>query len=558
MNIMLTDIRSLTLEMQDMPVVAQGDADSFPHLLQQQFPEATENPDQIIEFDEYFENMSDPDQTPGSGIVGPAAAAWQDFLAQQQIRITTDIDPVSVNPVETSVAPLDQPLLIVAAGAQIPPGTGEQLPVGGNSLPDESIEGLAVPRGENMPTGPSVDPAIAALNSAPVAAEPQVNRDRPALTPMAVTDTGSNLTGAPANSSGDSVQAVVAETIPARLAGGQVAPVAPASMNAVYAAEIANSNESDARAQMPAFATQVSLTRTDATGERMPNPAALADDKPDGLAQSANPARESVSKDLPLPRDPEAALPISAREARISNSGALPGDVAAGGERTGSNELPETIKTPTQPVKLNPEAVGPELAANRNLELPQQNSTSQSQQAITATSVSGHGHAFNGTVTAPAVIQNTLPAQLESMNLGRAADAGEWGDGLGERVNWMINQKQNSATIRLDPPMLGKLDVQIKIADDATTVTIHTQHAQTRDLIETASVRLRDFLQESGYQNVNVDVSQHQDQQQAHSQTSFDENSGNQEDLQSGQESAEMHGRSAGHFIGDGLLDTFA
>ena len=558
MNIMLTDIRSLTLEMQDMPVVTQADADSFPHLLQQQFPEDAENSSQVIEFNQFFENISDSVQASEPATVGPMVAAWQDFLAQQQIRITTEIDPVSVAPVETSVAQSNQTLPFTAAG-----GTGEQLPFGGNSLPAESIDALAVPRGENMPTVLSVDAAIATLDSAPVAAEPLMNAGQPVLTPVPVNITGSEVTGAPASLSSDRLQSVVAGSMPARLAGGQPSPVAPASMNAVDAEETANGNEPDARAKMPAFATQVSLTRADATGERMSNPAALADDKPDGLAQSANPARESVGKDLPLARDPEAALATSVREARISNSGALPGELTAGGDRTGANELPDTFKAPTPPVptppvKPNPETVAPELAANRNLELAPQNSTSQSQQAMTASSASGHSHAFSGTVTAPTVIQNPLPAQLESMNLGRAADAGEWGDGLGERVNWMINQKQNSATIRLDPPMLGKLEVQIKIADDATTITIQTQHAQTRDLIETASVRLRDFLQESGYQNVNVDVSQRQDQQQARSQTPFDENPGNQEELQSGQESAEMHARSAGHFIGDGLLDTFA
>ena len=109
-------------------------------------------------------------------------------------------------------------------------------------------------------------------------------------------------------------------------------------------------------------------------------------------------------------------------------------------------------------------------------------------------------------------------AAARKLQLSRQAEAGDWGNGLGERVQWMINQKQNSAMIRLDPPALGKLDVQVKIAEDATTITIQTQHAQTRDLIETASHRLRDFLQESGYQNVNVDVSQRQDQQQARAQ----------------------------------------
>jgi flagellar hook-length control protein FliK len=219
--------------------------------------------------------------------------------------------------------------------------------------------------------------------------------------------------------------------------------------------------------------------------------------------------------------------------------------------------MQDAIRTSTQPLRNHLEAVGPEHAGNRSLELPQQFATSQMQQAVTALSASGHSHATVGTATAPAVTQYALPAQLETMNLARTADAGEWGNGLGERVNWMINQKQNSAIIRLDPPMLGKLDVQIKIADDATTITIHTQHAQTRDLIETASVRLRDFLQESGYQNVNVDVSQRQDQQQNRSQAAFEEDPGNRE-LNQEQDGPQAHHQPASYFTGDGLLDTFA
>ena len=144
------------------------------------------------------------------------------------------------------------------------------------------------------------------------------------------------------------------------------------------------------------------------------------------------------------------------------------------------------------------------------------------------------------------------------MSMARGAAASEWGDGLSERVNWMINQKQNSATIRLDPPMLGKLDVQVRIADDATTITIQTQHAQTRDLIETASLRLRDALQENGFQNVNVDVSQRQDQQQSRSRTAGEEQPGLHDEFDGESESAMQHESQTRFFTGEGLLDTFA
>ncbi len=116
--------------------------------------------------------------------------------------------------------------------------------------------------------------------------------------------------------------------------------------------------------------------------------------------------------------------------------------------------------------------------------------------------------------------QNTamLPTSLETLGVSNSRDTAALGSGVGERVHWMINQKLNTATIRLDPPMLGRLEVHIQVNDDVTNVTINTQHAQTRDLIDNASFRLRDYLQENGYQNVNVDVSHQQEQQQHASQ----------------------------------------
>jgi flagellar hook-length control protein FliK len=106
--------------------------------------------------------------------------------------------------------------------------------------------------------------------------------------------------------------------------------------------------------------------------------------------------------------------------------------------------------------------------------------------------------------------------------------------------------------------MLGKLDVQVRVADVATTITIQTQNAQTREMIESASVRLRDLLQENGYQNVNVDVSQRQDQQQARAQSGAREQFDQQEDAASDQETVDPQQRPSSYFSGDGILDTFA
>jgi type III secretion system needle length determinant len=129
---------------------------------------------------------------------------------------------------------------------------------------------------------------------------------------------------------------------------------------------------------------------------------------------------------------------------------------------------------------------------------------------------------------------SVLSNSLERMVMTNPDSTAQWGSGLGERVSVMLNQKQHLATIRLDPPTLGKMEIQIQIKDDVTNVTINTQHAQTRDMVDSASHRLKEFLQDAGYQNVNVDVSHQSDQQKNDAQFMADPNSS--DNLDSGTE----------------------
>jgi flagellar hook-length control protein FliK len=126
---------------------------------------------------------------------------------------------------------------------------------------------------------------------------------------------------------------------------------------------------------------------------------------------------------------------------------------------------------------------------------------------------------------------SVLSNSLERMVMTNPDSTAQWGSGLGERVSVMLIQKQHLATIRLDPPSLGKMEIQIQIKDDVTNVTINTQHAQTRDMVDSASHRLKEFLQDAGYQNVNVDVSHQSDQQKNDAQFMADPNSSDNLDL---------------------------
>jgi flagellar hook-length control protein FliK len=93
-----------------------------------------------------------------------------------------------------------------------------------------------------------------------------------------------------------------------------------------------------------------------------------------------------------------------------------------------------------------------------------------------------------------------------------------WGQELGDRVQWMIGKQMQSAEIRLNPPELGALEVKIRVQGDQATVSFTSPHGVVRDAIDAAMPRLRDMLAESGINLADVHVSsQSHGQQQQHS-----------------------------------------
>ncbi|AFU97693.1 flagellar hook-length control protein FliK [Simiduia agarivorans] len=87
-----------------------------------------------------------------------------------------------------------------------------------------------------------------------------------------------------------------------------------------------------------------------------------------------------------------------------------------------------------------------------------------------------------------------------------------WGQGVGEKVVWMVSQKLRFAEIQLDPPELGPLQVKVSVVNDQVSVSFTSQHAPVREALDSQAIRLREILESQGLNLVDVDVS---DQQQA-------------------------------------------
>lgn len=158
-------------------------------------------------------------------------------------------------------------------------------------------------------------------------------------------------------------------------------------------------------------------------------------------------------------------------------------------------------------------------------------------------------------------IQQNLPTQLHTLQLAPQAQTAEWGNAVGERISFLINHKVNHAEIRIDPPHLGKMDIQIQVKDDSAMIVINTQTAQARDLIDSASVRLREFLHEAGYSSVDVNVSHREQSMAQHDsgqpgQEISSEVSQNDSAGEIMNEGLSMHAASIS--INDGRIDYFA
>ncbi|TAM46769.1 MAG: hypothetical protein EPN55_04725 [Gammaproteobacteria bacterium] len=95
-------------------------------------------------------------------------------------------------------------------------------------------------------------------------------------------------------------------------------------------------------------------------------------------------------------------------------------------------------------------------------------------------------------------------------------DHPQWGQAFGERVVWLVNQHTTSAQLSLNPPDLGRLDVQINLEQDRARLLFATPHESVREAIEAAVPRLREMLADAGVQLLDVGIERHAGGRQPH------------------------------------------
>lgn len=73
-----------------------------------------------------------------------------------------------------------------------------------------------------------------------------------------------------------------------------------------------------------------------------------------------------------------------------------------------------------------------------------------------------------------------------------------WNQALGEKIVWMAGAAQQTATLTLNPPNMGPLQVVINLSNDQATASFFSAQPEVRQAIEAAFPRLREMMNEAG------------------------------------------------------------
>ncbi len=114
-----------------------------------------------------------------------------------------------------------------------------------------------------------------------------------------------------------------------------------------------------------------------------------------------------------------------------------------------------------------------------------------------------------GSLTTPASSVTPMPSvpSVPNAAINVPLNQAGWDQALAERIQWMVGQGMQRASIKLNPANLGPMEVRIQIQNDQASVQFTSAHGVVREALEAAMPRLRDMFDNSGVALTDVDVS---------------------------------------------------
>jgi len=149
-----------------------------------------------------------------------------------------------------------------------------------------------------------------------------------------------------------------------------------------------------------------------------------------------------------------------------------------------------------------------------------------------------------------------VPTDRLSARVGTPA----WDNQVGQKVIWMVGGEEQSATLELNPPDLGPVQVVLNVSNDMASVTFSSQQLEVRQALENSLGRLREMMNESGITLGNASVNSGNDGNQQQGQPGSGRSGGGNGGNGGGDSTiAEVTPRQrTGILGGAGAVDTFA
>ncbi|MDB5917708.1 MAG: hypothetical protein JWR40_1942 [Massilia sp.] len=135
-----------------------------------------------------------------------------------------------------------------------------------------------------------------------------------------------------------------------------------------------------------------------------------------------------------------------------------------------------------------------------------------------------------------------------------------WDNQVGQKIIWMVAGKEQTASLTLNPPDMGPMQVVLSVTGDQASVTFTAAQPEVRQALEAAMPKLREMMGESGIALGNASVNAGgQDGRQAQQGEQPRSQAGGRGVANTGPEAAPISLAPARQgTVGSGMVDTFA
>lgn len=151
-----------------------------------------------------------------------------------------------------------------------------------------------------------------------------------------------------------------------------------------------------------------------------------------------------------------------------------------------------------------------------------------------------------------------VPGDPAAPRLSPAVGTPAWGQALGEKIVWMATAAQQTATLTLNPPNMGPLQIVLDISDAQATASFFSAQPEVRQALEASLPRLREMMSDAGIQlgqaSVSADTPRQNETPGDRGHRATPAFAGRDDAVASGQQAVRMPAPRAGR----GLVDTFA